>query len=305
MNINQLRCFVTVASTRSFTKAAEIHFLTQTAISLQIRQLEDTLGFQLFDRRSRPIELTPAGFVFFQEARAILSRIDSAVEKAKETASGTNGYIRVGYEKGYEWSHLSVHFRDFRRTYPNILFSCVREDASHLAELLLADELDIIFSWDCKNLRSSPEISYFVDQIAELSVAVGSFHPYASRNSLCREDLNNEPLIFRYPSRPSILFHNGQAANVYNSASNQQNAMFKSSDLESVLMMVAAEEGITVLPSYIAERLSSAFEGIVFLPLEGEDEFEETDMMWKHDLGNSALDCFIGFMKNRPLNRNK
>ena len=63
MNINQLRCFVTVASTRSFTKAAEIHFLTQTAISLQIRQLEDTLGFQLFDRRSRPIELTPAGFL--------------------------------------------------------------------------------------------------------------------------------------------------------------------------------------------------------------------------------------------------
>ena len=74
MHINQLRYFVSVASCRSFTRAAERHFLTQTAITQQVKALEDSLGFPLINRQRRPIELTPAGKVFYQEAKAILAK---------------------------------------------------------------------------------------------------------------------------------------------------------------------------------------------------------------------------------------
>ena len=64
MNTNQLRYFVSVAEGRSFTRAAAAHFITQTAITQQIRALEQSLQVQLFDRHSRPVALTPAGHTF-------------------------------------------------------------------------------------------------------------------------------------------------------------------------------------------------------------------------------------------------
>ena len=74
MNRNQLKYFVAAAEHRSFTKAAEQFYLTQTAITQQIRLLEESLGCELFDRSTRPVRLTPAGQVFLQEAKAMLER---------------------------------------------------------------------------------------------------------------------------------------------------------------------------------------------------------------------------------------
>ena len=78
MHTNQLRYFVSVAEYRSFTRAADSHYLTQTAITQQIRALEDGLGLQLINRQKRPIELTPAGQVFYREAKGLLARLDEA-----------------------------------------------------------------------------------------------------------------------------------------------------------------------------------------------------------------------------------
>ena len=68
MNRNQLKYFVAAAESQSFTKAAEQFYITQTAITQQIRQLEDTLGCALFDRSTRPITLTSAGKIFLMSA---------------------------------------------------------------------------------------------------------------------------------------------------------------------------------------------------------------------------------------------
>ena len=75
MNQNQLKYFVAAAETRSFTKAAEQFYISQTAITQQIRQLEASLGCALFDRSTRPVTLTPAGKMFLMEAKAILERM--------------------------------------------------------------------------------------------------------------------------------------------------------------------------------------------------------------------------------------
>ena len=78
MNINQLRYFIGVAEYQSFTKAASRYYITQTAITQQIRALESHLGVQLFDRNTRPVRLTPEGSVFLREAKAILERVEQA-----------------------------------------------------------------------------------------------------------------------------------------------------------------------------------------------------------------------------------
>ena len=107
MNINQLKYFVAVAEQRSFTKAANQYYLSQTAVTQQVRALEESLGVQLLDRNSRPVSLTPAGAVFLKEAKAILVRMDTAVSRVKDASTGVVGTLRIGYTKGYERSSLS------------------------------------------------------------------------------------------------------------------------------------------------------------------------------------------------------
>ena len=153
MNINQLRYFVAVAEQRSFTKAANQYYLSQTAVTQQVRALEETLGVQLLDRNSRPVSLTPAGAVFLTEAKAILEQMNSAVSRARDASTGLVGSVRIGYTKGYERSDLSNKLRAFHRDYPNILLTCFRCDTDMLAAGLLNGEYDIIFTWDSTNIR--------------------------------------------------------------------------------------------------------------------------------------------------------
>ena len=86
MHINQLKYFVAVAEHRSFSKAAEQYYLTQTGVSQQIQKLEETIGVQLIDRKTRPISLTPMGTVFLREVRAILMKLDHAIQRTREAS---------------------------------------------------------------------------------------------------------------------------------------------------------------------------------------------------------------------------
>ena len=104
MNRNQLKYFVAAAESRSFTKAAEQFYISQTAITQQMQLLEESLGCALFDRSTRPVSLTPAGKIFLGEARAILDRMSSAVERVHDASTGLTGALRVGFVRGYERS---------------------------------------------------------------------------------------------------------------------------------------------------------------------------------------------------------
>lgn len=295
MHLNQLRYFASVARYRSFTQAAECHYLTQTAITQQIKALEDSLGFSLINRKKRPIELTPAGAVFYQEAKAILARVDEAVAKAQEASIGMEGVIRIGYEKGYERSRLSDHLREFHRACPNILFTCIREDTDLLAGKLLADELDVIFSWDSTNLRSNPGISSRLDMRSRLSAALYGGHPLSHRKSLQRSELRDETILYMTPSGTGDSQGDVHFMQLYEKAGYQPRILLKSNDTESLLIMVAAEEGITILPSHIVDKLSNA-DNLVFVPLEGEEEVEDVYMLWKSEHSNAALNYFLPFM---------
>lgn len=294
MHLNQLKYFVSVAYYRSFTKAAECHHMKQAAITQQIKALEDILDVVLFNRQKRPIELTPAGRVLYNEARAILERVDSAVEKTKEASVGAEGCIRIGYEKGYERSDLSSRLRDFHSVYPNILITCTREDTDTLAEKLMLGELDVIFAWDSTNIIVRSEIKHKLDMRSGLSVALYNGHPLSTHKYLKREDLRDETILYHTPSGSENSFGDIHYMQLYEKAGFQPKILLKSNDLESLLMMVASEQGITVLPSYCVEKLNNA-ENLVFITLDGEEDYEDIYMMWKDGHNNAALQCFLDF----------
>ncbi len=279
MNLNQLRYFVAVAEQRSFTKAANQYYLSQTAISQQIRALEDAIGVRLLDRDSRPVTLTPAGSVFFQEAKAILSRMDTALSRARDASTGLVGTLRVGYTKGYERSDLSNTLRAFHLEYPNVLITCHRCDTDVLAAGLLNGEYDIIFTWDSTNIRTEAVEARVVER-APLVVALYGSHPFASRAALRRTELKNEPILYMSPSATGDSYGDSFFLSLYRQAGYQPNILLRSNDVESILMMVAAEEGISILPAYCTDKLTNA-DNLVFVPLTGAQEAEEILAVWR------------------------
>lgn len=292
MNINQLKYFIAVAEYKSFTKAANQYYISQTAITQQIHTLEENMGVQLIDRTRRPISLTPAGNVFLNEAKAILERMNTAVSKVRDASTGLVGTLRIGYTKGYERSNLSNILRSFHLEYPNILITCYRRDTDILAAGLFNDDYDIIFTWDSTNILRESGIEYKLMELAPLVVALYAGHPFAQRSFLNRKELKSETILYMSPSGTGESFGDNHFIKLYQQAGYQPNILFRSNDIESILMMVAAEEGISILPSYITSKLADA-DNLVFIPLVGEGEYEKIISVWKSADKSQALQHFI------------
>ena len=292
MNIKQLKYFIAVAEYKSFTKAANQYYISQTAITQQIQALEEAMDVQLIDRSRRPIALTPAGTVFLGEAKAILERMNTALGKVRDASTGLVGTLRIGYTKGYERSSLSNTLRAFHLEFPNILITCYRCDTDMLAAGLFNDDYDIIFTWDSTNILQEKGIEYKLMELAPLVVALYAGHPLASRNSLSRRELRNETILYMTPSATGDSFGDNHFMELYRLAGYQPNILFRSNDIESILMMVAAEEGISILPSYVTSKLADA-DNLVFIPLVGEGEYEKIISVWKKEGKSQALRHFV------------
>ena len=273
MNRNQLRYFVSAAEHRSFTKAAEQYYISQTAVTQQIQQLEQTLGCELFDRSTRPVSLTSAGKSFLLDAKAILERMSRAQERVHDAATGLTGTLRGGYVRGYERSDLSVLMRHFHQKNGNVLISFYRCSTDVLAAGLLHQEYDIVFTWDSTNLRTQEGVTFQTVEKARLVVALYAGHPLTQRRQLTRQELRGENILYMSPDAAPDSY-------------------FRSADTESILMMVAAEEGISLLPDYCTDRLYNA-DNLVFVPLVGEGEEEEIIAAWQSGNQNPALGRFL------------
>lgn len=292
MNLNQLRYFVSVAEHGSFTKAAVNHYISQTAITQQIHALEENIGVALLNRSSRPVSLTPAGKVFLKEAREILGRMDTALQHTREASTGLEGELHLGYTKGYEHGDLPGYLRRFHREYPNVLISCYRCDTDMLAAGLMGGEYDVIFTWDSTNLRQEESLETRVFEHVPLRVALYANHPLARRKALSRRDLRQENILFMSPSGTGHSFGDDYYIRLYQQAGYQPNILLRSSDMESILMMVAAEEGISIVPEY-SHPWNIGTENVVFVPLSGEEETEEILIAWRKQDDNPALKHFI------------
>ena len=285
MNQTQLRLFVAAAESRSFTKTAEQFFITQAAVTQHIQALETTLGCELFDRRRRPMQLTPSGKSFYEDAKQILRQMSAAASRTKEAAAGESGSLHIGFLKGYERSDFSLTARSFRRANPNTFLTFERKSSDQLAAGLMQGRFDLIYTWDSTNLRQSPEVEWRQADRIRLVAALYSAHPLAGRTKLTRAELRGEKLLYMSPPEDFDSYGDEAFIRLYREAGYRPDILYRSADLEVILTMVAAEEGISILPDYFTNKLVGA-DNLVFIPLRGVKEHEEIDVFWRRDNTN-------------------
>ena len=292
MNQTQLKLFIAAAENRSFTKTAEQYFITQAAVTQHIQALESAIGVELFDRRTRPVRLTHAGQAFYTDARELLKRMNAASVRAREAAIGESGTLNIGFLKGYERSDLSAKARKFHRAHPNAFLTFERKSSDQLAVGLIQGTYDIVYTWDSTNLRQNPEVSWAqVDRI-RLVAALYNGHPLSGHLQISRADFRDEKILYMSPSEDFESYGDAVFFRLYQEAGFQPDILYRTSDMEVILTMVAAEEGISILPDYFANKLAGA-DNLIFIPLTGEQEHEEIDAVWRNDNNNPLLAAWL------------
>ncbi|WP_158938064.1 LysR family transcriptional regulator [Burkholderia sp. S171] len=261
MELRHLRYFVAVAETGSLTVAAERRLHTsQPSLSRQIRDLEDEVGAELFNRSARGVELTAAGKAFLDHARLALSQVDAAIEAARRASQPTKQVFALGFLTGQEMTWLPRAMQVLRDELPNIDVTVSSHYSPDLADALARGKLDLAF------LRAEPgfDLDYRVVSGERLVVLMPSDHPLTERATIRPEDLVGEPFIMA--SNKARVLHEVIERYLQQSGVNLT-PEHGVDNLAMAMSLVASTRGLALMPEYANNLLPWS---VVSRPLEGD-----------------------------------
>ena len=209
MELRHLRYFVAVAEMENVSRAALKLHVSQPALSRQIRDLEDELGFSLLERTAKSVRLTDAGRAFLDNARALLQSADDAVTKARAVASAEPTELHVGYSPTPTAEILPKILRAFQRAMPNVHVRLHDWSNKDILEGIRDGRLQLGLIVPPAKASALPDLRYEELFHERVCVAVAPQHPFARRRAIPLADVAAEPLIGLtredYPSYYDLL----------------------------------------------------------------------------------------------------
>ena len=149
-NYNLYKTFLTVAESKNLTRASELLFISQPAITMNIKQLEETIGGKLFERKNKGVELTTLGQLLYNRVSPLVNQLDSLENLALLQNKMKLGYLRLGSNSSNCNTRISQYLITFAKQYPDVEIDMVRDNQKDLLEKLKKGELDIVFMDSCK-----------------------------------------------------------------------------------------------------------------------------------------------------------
>src|SRR5450432_801179 len=252
MELRHLRYFVAVAEEENVSRAALKLHVSQPGISRQIHDLEDELGFQLFERSAKSVRLTRAGKVFLTEARIVLQSADDAVKKARVAAGGTNGEINVGYAPSLTIQILPQALRKFQEKFPGVRVALhdlsTEEMLAQLGEKKLQVALTVRPSAKLLRGLKSEELARY-----EGRVAVAPKNPLAILKFISLEQISREPLIAY--SRKDYPEYHEMLEKLFAPVGRKPRIVGEHDGVSSIVAAVEAGRGFALVPSCVASMV--------------------------------------------------
>jgi len=191
VELRQLRYFVAVAETGNISRAAQKLFLSQPALSRQIKALEDEIGQCLLEREAHSIRLTSAGETLLREASELLQRADELKERVR--VAGQRVRLRVGYAPSLAGGLLTAAVENFAQKHPDAHVELSDLSSKELLAGLESDTLDVALT--VRPQRDGRGLKWTQLMQATWQLAVGGRHPLALRTRVTPGDLSREPLL--------------------------------------------------------------------------------------------------------------
>ncbi|APV50193.1 hypothetical protein BWI17_11155 [Betaproteobacteria bacterium GR16-43] len=269
MELRHLRYFTAIAAEGNFTRAAERLGMQQPPLSQQLAALERELGVQLFHRRPRGVEVTPAGAAFLEDSLALLERVDGAAARARRVAKGVAGTLRLGLT-----SSAATHpatpdtIAAFRERYPDVHLTFLEGNAASLSEAVIKRQAQAALV-RAQVVQAAELRMVQVDQ-EPIVAAVSAKHPLAQHAkgrpvpSIAISDLVKEPLILvRRPGAPGMY---GTLIDACREAGLAPKIAAEVGNMLTNLTLVAAGVGSTIVPASMRGILADR---IAYLPIKG------------------------------------
>ncbi len=261
MNLQQLRTFRVVAQQRSYSRAAQLLYLSQPGVSLQVRALEQSIGMPLFERSGRQMRLTEAGAALLEYADRILSLVDESQQALEELGNARRGIVRVAASTTAGIYIVPRALGGFHRQNPGVRLTLDVVNRFTVADRLLRDEVDVAVMGlieDAHDLQVEPFLPN------ELVVIASPRHPLARRKRIAIADLANETLLLREQG-------SGTRTDIERMFAKGQLVMRLGMELRSsgaIKQAVAADLGIAIIPLHAIE-LELLAKRLVTLNVEG------------------------------------
>ena len=277
MELRHLQYFVTVATTGGFGRAARWLHVSQSAISEQVRDLEEEVGAALIDRTQRQIRLTAEGELFLEGARATLAAAEQAVESVRRSLHGEEGKLTIGFFVGGNGRYFPRLIRAFRQQYPRVKVSLLEMVPSEQWNAIQNGTLDIGFTRPMNRpVASTVRTEKFYTE--RLYVTLPKEHRLAKKKEITVAELKDERFVMsERPTSPVV------ADRIYalcNEAGFSPQVSAVASVSSGVIALVEAGEGIAILPD--GSRFLGSSE-VVFVPLSGASARVDLVMAWSAD----------------------
>src|SRR5580704_6375631 len=291
MEFRHLRYFVAVAEELSFTRAAAILHVAQSAVSAQIRHLEESLGVALLERSSRRVELTGAGRTFLQGAKRLLFDLEENVRQTRRVGRAETGHLAIGFigAQSHEWMPLVL--RRFRQKYPDVEVTLTEMVPSAQLESLSTHRLDlgVVGAMDGK-----PPPGLQVECIVEEEPLVGvpSDHALANLPFVRLQQLKGEAFILT--SRENAPSYRSWLARLCQRAGFSPKVVQEVDRARTAVQYVAAGFGISIFGEHICRQPAP---GVKFIPIRPCGQKIRYGIAWRKERFEPLVQRFIEYTR--------
>lgn len=247
MILRHINYFLAVAQYQSFTRAAESLYVSQPALSQQIKQLEENLGVSLFDRSGRRVKLTDAGEVYARYARRALQDLEEGRRALHDVQNLSRGALRIAITPTFTTYLIGPLIKAFHDRYPNVTLSVQEMSQEQMEKQLLDDEFDVGIAFSEVH---SVDITAQHLLIETLALVVNKDHPIAKQTAIDLPTLNAQSLVLlshEFATREQIERYCRQH-------DIQPKVLMEANSLSAVIEIVRYTSLSTLLPSNIANN---------------------------------------------------
>jgi DNA-binding transcriptional LysR family regulator len=295
MELRHLRYFVAIGEVQHYGRAARTLRVAQPALSRQIQDLEQELGFELFERLPRGVKLSTAGKLFLEDARRILQDVNDAAARAARVALGRSGTLRVGFTENASWRGVVPEsFRRFRELRPDAELQLLPAGSLEQLEGIRSGRLDAGFVFNMP--RTDPELELLPVAVQHIELAALRRHPLAKFKKLRLRDLTEAAFVW-FPRRESPALYDRLMRECFRGGLKSPRIVQEGLNEATILSLVATGLGVGWVLGTARWRCPKS---VVIMSVADLNLPLPVALAWRRDNSSPLLATFIGEVQRLP-----
>jgi DNA-binding transcriptional LysR family regulator len=295
MELRHLRYFMAVGEEQHYGRAARRLHVAQPALSRQIQDLEEEIGFKLFDRLPRGVKLSAGGKLFLEDVRRILQDINEAAVRAGRVALGRSGTLRVGFTENASWRGVVPEsFRRFRELQPDAELQLQPAGSLEQLEAVRSGRLDAGFVFNMP--KSDPELELLPVAVQYIELAALKGHPLTKLKKLRLRDLAEATFVW-FPRRESPELYDRLMRECFRGGLKSPRIVQEGLDEATILSLVATGLGVGWVLGTARWRCPKS---VVIMSVADLRLPLPLALAWRRDNTSPLLASFIGAVRRLP-----